>query len=102
MVNEKGLSAKQIERDLGVTYRTAWYLAHRLRKSMEEGAPGLLTGTVEADETYIGGRYDHRRNQAPHKKQPVVGFVERGSMGKPHEFGRSQSLQTLQRFSPEQ
>jgi hypothetical protein len=44
----------QIERDLGVSYKTAWYLNHRLRKAMEEGV-GLFTGTVEADETYISG-----------------------------------------------
>ncbi|MFL6351509.1 MAG: transposase [Bryobacteraceae bacterium] len=46
MVNaKKGLSAKQMERDLGVSYPTAWYLCHRIRKAMEDGAPGLLTGT---------------------------------------------------------
>jgi hypothetical protein len=78
MVNaKKGLSAKQLERDLDVNYRTAWYLGHRIRKAMEEGAPGLLTGTVEADETYVGGRYDRRRKRQPHEKQPVVGFVQR-------------------------
>jgi hypothetical protein len=75
---KKGLSAKQMERDLGVNYRTAWYLCHRIRKAMENGSPGLLTGTVEADETYIGGKYDRRRKREPHQKQPVVGFVQRG------------------------
>lgn len=74
---KKGLSAKQMERDLGVNYRTAWYLCHRIRKAMEEGEPGLLMGTVEADETYVGGKYDRRRNRAPHEKQPVIGFVQR-------------------------
>lgn len=59
---KKGLSAKQIERDLGVSYRTAWYLCHRIRKAMEEGTPGLLTGVVEADETHIGGAFDRRRS----------------------------------------
>jgi len=79
MVNaKKGLSAKQMERDLGVSYPTAWYLCHRIRKSMEEGQAGLLTGTVEADETYVGGRYDRRRKRGPHEKQPVVGFIQRG------------------------
>jgi hypothetical protein len=79
MVNaKKGLSAKQMERDLGVSYPTAWYLCHRIRKAMEDGSPGLLTGTVEADETYIGGKYDRRRHREPHEKQGVVGFVQRG------------------------
>lgn len=75
---KKGLSALQMKRDLGVNYRTAWYLCHRIRKAMEDGSPGLLTGTVEADETYIGGKHDRRRHREPHEKQGVVGFVQRG------------------------
>ena len=79
MVNaKKGLSAKQMERDLGVSYPTAWYLCHRIRKAMEEGEAGLLTGTIEADETYVGGKYDRRRKRGPYEKQPVIGFVKRG------------------------
>jgi transposase-like protein len=75
---KKGLSAKQIERDLGVNYRTAWYLCHRIRKAMEDGDPGrLFMGAVEADETYIGVRYDRRRKRGPYEKQPVMGFIER-------------------------
>ncbi len=77
---KKGLSAKQMERDLGVTYRTAWYLNHRIRKAMEDGAPGLLTGTVEADETHIGARrYDPRGKRAKYQKQPVFGALQRGN-----------------------
>src|SRR5947209_7182525 len=57
---KKGMSAKQMERDLGVSYKTAWYLNHRIRKAMTEGA-GIFSGTVEADETYIGGKFDKRR-----------------------------------------
>lgn len=76
---KKGLSAKQMERDLGVSYRTAWYLCHRIRKAMEDGAPGLLTGTVEADETFIGGKYDRRGKRERHAKQPVFGAVQRGT-----------------------
>lgn len=81
MVNaKKGLSAKQMERDLGVSYPTAWYLCHRIRKSMEDGQPGLLSGTVEADETYIGSkRFDPRSKRAKFDKQPVVGFLQRGT-----------------------
>jgi DNA-directed RNA polymerase subunit RPC12/RpoP len=79
MVNaKKGLSAKQMERDLGVSYPTAWYLCHRIRKAMEEGEPGsAFIGTVEADETYLGGRYDKRRKRGPYEKQPVMGFLQR-------------------------
>ena len=73
----KGASAKQIERDLGVSYKTAWYLCHRIRKAMDEGR-SLFTGVVEVDETYVGGAYDRRRKRGPHEKQPVFGAVQRG------------------------
>lgn len=80
---KKGLSAKQMERDLGVTYRTAWYLNHRIRKAMEDGAPGLLTGTVEADEYYHGGAFDKRRKRERHQAQAVFGAIQRSKEGEP-------------------
>ena len=49
---KKGMSAKQLERHLGVNYRTAWHLCHRIREAMQDGGD-LLTGVVEADETYL-------------------------------------------------
>jgi transposase len=52
-----GISAKQIERELGVTYKTAWRMANLIRnKLMDQGGEGPLTGEVEVDETYIGGK----------------------------------------------
>ena len=76
---KKGVSAKQMERDMGVSYKTAWFLNHRIRKAMdsEGGVDGLFTGTVEADETYIGGKFDKRRARAKYDKEPVFGMVER-------------------------
>ena len=60
--SKKGISANQLSRALGVQYRTAWYLAHRIRKAMIEANPPKLTGVVEVDETYIGGKqHGHRR-----------------------------------------
>ena len=76
---KKGLSARQMQRDLDVTYRTAWYLCHRIRKAMEEGELPKMTGVVEADETYVGGKYDKRRKRGPWEKQPVMGIVQRGA-----------------------
>jgi hypothetical protein len=76
---KKGPSAKQIERDLGVSYKTAWYLCHRIRKAMDEGVEGVFTGTVEVDETFIGGKYDKRRARAKYDKAPVFGMKERKS-----------------------
>ena len=55
--SKKGISAKQLERMLGVTYKTAWFMAHRIREAMKTTPDGLLGsggGTVEADETYWG------------------------------------------------
>ena len=75
---KKGVSAKQMERDMGVSYKTAWYLNHRIREAMADGDfDSLFTGTVEADETYIGGEYDKRRKRAKYDKEPVFGMIER-------------------------
>lgn len=55
--SKKGISAHQLHRMLGVTYKTAWFMAHRIRESMKETNPGPIGGamrTVEADETYFG------------------------------------------------
>lgn len=86
MVNaKKGLSALQLKRDLHVAYKTAWYLNHRVRKAMaliEAANEEPLAGTVEVDETYIGGKYDARRNRARWDKEPVFGMVERGGKAK--------------------
>ena len=75
--SKKGISANQVKRMIGVTYKTAWYLCHRIRKAMEETNRKQLRGTVEVDETYIGGRYDKRRKRGPWEKQAVVGLLER-------------------------
>ena len=84
---KKGLSAKQLERDLGVTYRTAWYLAHRIRKSMADSAPEAMSGVVEMDETYVGARrYDRRvKTILPYGKMPVFGMVQRRTDKKPSQ-----------------
>ena len=69
--SKKGMSAHQLHRMLGVTYKTAWFMAHRIREGMRETKPGPLGGkgkTVEADETFIGGKeknkHRHKRNKA--------------------------------------
>ncbi len=52
----KGMSANQVKRTLGVSYKTAWYLCHRIRAAMKETERPMLDGTVEMDETYVGGK----------------------------------------------
>ena len=75
---KKGISAKQMERALDVSYKTAWYLNHRIREAMADGAPSFFSGTVEADATFVGGKYDKRRKRARYDKQPVFGMLQRG------------------------
>jgi len=79
-----GISAKQIEREIGVTYKTAWRMAHRIRKYLmtQDGEP-MMGGTVEMDETYIGGRRSIKRGGRRGRPGPdsnkatVFGMVER-------------------------
>src|SRR5437660_4890969 len=66
--SKKGMSAHQLHRMLGVTYKSAWFMAHRIRYGMsQEPLASQLTGVVEADETYIGGR---RRRHQTHTPKP--------------------------------
>ena len=83
--SKKGISANQLKRMLGVSYKTAWYLCHRIRSAMTDESGELLTGIVEADETYIGGkpryRYPSRKKSADHRRDDktiILGAVERG------------------------
>jgi len=76
---KKGISSRQIARTLGVGKRTAWYLCHRIREAMKNDGANLLTGTVEMDETFIGGRKTGKGVYAGKKaKLPVMGVIERG------------------------
>ena len=76
--SKKGMSAHQLHRMLGITYRAAWFVAHRLRHAMKQ-EPMQLSGTVEVDETFIGPRRRRVGLKANWKeKTPVVGLVERG------------------------
>jgi transposase-like protein len=76
--SKKGISANQIGRILKLSYKTAWYLCHRIRKAVEEAkVKPQLNGVVEVDETYVGGRYDRRRKRRPWEKQAVMGLLQR-------------------------
>ncbi len=95
--SKKGMSAHQLHRMLGITYKSAWFMAHRIRYAMSQPAfARLLAGTVEVDETYVGGKV-RRSNKRQYKpldpsepdtrlrktgrgsaKTPVVALVERG------------------------
>jgi transposase len=76
-----GISAKQLERELGVTYKTAWRMFNRIRNELMEPDNEPLSGDVEADETYVGGKRRGAKRGRPvagSHKTPVLGMVERG------------------------
>lgn len=78
---KKGVSSLQLQRDVGMAKKTAWYLGHRIRKAMgliEQADETPLTGTVEVDEAYMGAKkWDSRRKRPRYAKTPVFGMVER-------------------------
>ena len=76
---KKGMSAKQLERHLGVNYRTAWHLCHRIREAMQDGGD-LLTGIVETDETYLTPKKPRKGKPyvKKEKRDIVLGMIERG------------------------
>jgi transposase-like protein len=71
-----GISAKQLQRELGVTYKTAWRMFKEVRKLMAEDV-NPLSGQVEVDETYIGGKRQGKRGRGASGKSVVMGMVER-------------------------
>lgn len=94
--SKKGFAAKQLQRMSGLSYKSALFLAHRVRYAMEDEIPAALTGTIEVDETYVGGRprkisraereraaaegrgIPRNKRGRGTKKVPVVVMVERG------------------------
>jgi transposase-like protein len=93
---KKGVSALQLQRQLDLgSYRTAWHLCHRIRHAMsKEPLAGLLKGTVEVDETYVGGKPRRAHGQPKPKKGrgtkkvAVVALVERGGRARAHKVER--------------
>ena len=82
----KGISANQMKRTLGVSYKTAWYLCHRIRSAMGSLAEELLSGIVEVDETYVGGKKRGSGRGYRGNKTMVLGAIERGGET-PSKFG---------------
>jgi transposase-like protein len=75
-----GISAKQLERELGVTYKTAWRMFNKIRSMLQDDGDEPLSGTVEMDETYVGGKRRGTRKGRPGKdshKTPVFGMAQR-------------------------
>ena len=77
--SKKGISANQLKRTIGVAYKTAWYLSHRIRDAMAQTreTPSPLSGIVEADETFIGGKTEGFGRGYKGNKAIVVGVIQR-------------------------
>jgi transposase-like protein len=76
--SKKGVSANQIKRTIGVSYKTAWYLCHRIRSAMADAVKEPLTGVLEADETLVGGKRRGMGRGYTGNKVTVAGVVQRG------------------------
>ena len=76
--SRKGISSNQLKRMLGITYKSAWFLTHRIRDAMGQINNEMLTGTVEVDETYVGGKSRMGRRGPLADKAIVMGAIERG------------------------
>lgn len=81
MASKKGMSALQISRMIGLSYKTTWFLCHRIRESLraDDTLPpmGGSNKVVEADETFIGGKAKNRAHREPAPKKAVLSLIER-------------------------
>jgi len=85
--SKKGISAHQLHRMLGITYKSAWFMEHRIRYALTQSPfSGKLGGVVEADETYIGGK--EKRSTGRTKKTAVFALVERQGQVRSFAVGR--------------
>jgi transposase-like protein len=76
--SKKAISANQLKRSLAISYKTSWYLCHRIRRAVLKATTSKLKGIVEIDETYIGGKRRHVGRGNLDNKTMVLGAVERG------------------------
>lgn len=79
--NKKGVSAKELQRQLSTSYKTAWYMAHRIRLAMQQDSDFCqkFAGVCEVDETYVGGTRKGQRGRSTATKVPVIGIKEKTS-----------------------
>lgn len=95
--SKKGISANQLKRTLDVSYKTAWYLCHRVRAAVKDASAELLDGIMEVDETYVGGKVRGRGRGYRGNKAMVVAPIERDGQVRLKVEGRP-DLKTLHGF----
>lgn len=88
--SKKGMSAHQLHRSLGITYKSAWFMAHRIRYAMSQPPlSDMLSGVIEADETYVGGKTKGgKRGRGAPNKIPVFTLIERGGRARSFKMER--------------
>lgn len=94
--SKKGISAHQLHRMLGITYKSAWFMAHRIRECMKPGDTNPMGGegqVVEADETYIGTIKGAKKRPGYAHKRTVLSLVERGGKVRSFQLERGTKYQ---------
>src|SRR3972149_1834789 len=85
--SKKGVSAHQIHRSLGVTYKSAWFMCHRVREAMTENGAPPRVGIIEADETYVGGK-SRRGHPVAHHERMQIELEAKGLTAHQHIKGK--------------
>ena len=105
VTNLKGVSSMKLHRDLGITQKSAWHLAHRIRETWTDNKDGLFSGPVEVDETYIGGKEGNkheskklRRGRGAVGKAAIVGVKDRASNKVSAKFVKHADAPTIHPF----
>ena len=90
---KNGVSSYEIAKAIGVTQKTAWFMLHRIRLAMDSGRDGMFSGTVEVDETFIGGkaRFMHKDKRKKAMKNATGGTTKIAVMGLLERHGNDES-----------